>query len=76
MNDVFFAELVHFSGSSSGRMSTFDRRTGALLWEQDYGSPVVALYSKGNQDLVSIPFTSLEEMTLRRLPFNADRDKL
>ncbi|XP_075231687.1 serine/threonine-protein kinase/endoribonuclease IRE1-like [Lycorma delicatula] len=69
-------ELVHFSGSSSGRVATFDRRNGALLWEQDYGSPVVALYSKGNQDLVSIPFTSLEETTLDRLPFSGDKDKL
>lgn len=55
---------------------TFDRHSGSLLWEQDYGSPLVAIYLRYGQDLTTIPFTSVEDTTLDKLPFTRDRDKL
>ncbi|RZF48446.1 hypothetical protein LSTR_LSTR007931 [Laodelphax striatellus] len=80
-------ELAHFGGSASGRVSTYDRRSGALLWEHDFGSPMVALYARsscgrncnygGGQDLVSVPFASVDDATLDRLPlFHGRKDQL
>lgn len=74
--DILKYDLVHFSSSSSGRVVTFDRHSGSLLWEQDYGSPLVAIYIRYGQDLMTIPFTSVEDTTLEKLPFTRDRDKL
>uniref|UniRef100_A0A1B6C1J1 non-specific serine/threonine protein kinase n=1 Tax=Clastoptera arizonana TaxID=38151 RepID=A0A1B6C1J1_9HEMI len=74
--DLSQYEFVHFGGSSSGRVTTFNRRSGVLLWEHNYGSPLIALYTRHNQELISIPFTSVEENTLDRLQFSNMRDKL
>lgn len=66
---------VHVSGSGSGRVKTFDRKTGQLLWESDFGSPMVSLYWQCAQDVYSVPFTSAADSSLDSLPFILHRDK-
>lgn len=66
---------VHVSGSGSGRVKTFDRKTGQLLWESDFGSPMVSLYWQWAQDVYSVPFTSAADSSLDSLPFILHRDK-
>ena len=61
------AEFVHFTASSTGRTLSLDRRVGSLLWEHDYGSPVIAMYVLENEGLVSVPFTSVAEETMDHL---------
>ncbi|KAJ9574851.1 hypothetical protein L9F63_007976, partial [Diploptera punctata] len=60
-------EYVHFTASSTGRTLSLDRRVGSLLWECDYGSPVIAMYILENEELVSVPFTSVAEETMEHL---------
>ncbi|XP_066900695.1 serine/threonine-protein kinase/endoribonuclease IRE1 isoform X1 [Halyomorpha halys] len=66
---------VHVSGSASGRVRTFDRQSGLLLWEKDFGSPMVSLFWQWGQDVYSIPFTSAADSSLDSLPFILHRDK-
>ena len=60
-------EFVHFTASSTGRALSLDRRVGSLLWEHDYGSPVIAMYILENEGLMSVPFTSVAEETMDHL---------
>ncbi|KAK7794108.1 hypothetical protein R5R35_012602 [Gryllus longicercus] len=60
-------ELVHFTASASGRTVSLNRRQGTLLWDQDYGSPVIAIYMVESDSLVSVPFTSVAEETMNNL---------
>lgn len=62
-----FADLVHFTASSTGRVVTLDRRIGRLLWEKDLGSPVVAIYVLDPDGLLAAPFSSLAHDTLTHL---------
>nr|CAD7429336.1 unnamed protein product [Timema monikensis] len=61
------ADLVHFVASSTGHAMTLDRRLGSLMWEGDYGSPVIAMYLLENEGLTSVPFTSVADETLNHL---------
>nr|CAD7261171.1 unnamed protein product [Timema shepardi] len=60
-------DLVHFVASSTGHAMTLDRRLGSLMWEGDYGSPVIAMYLLENEGLTSVPFTSVADETLNHL---------
>lgn len=60
-------EMVHFMGSSSGRVITMDRRTHRHLWSSKYGSPVIGVYILDSEGLISCPFTSVAEETLDAL---------
>ncbi|XP_034247460.1 serine/threonine-protein kinase/endoribonuclease IRE1 [Thrips palmi] len=60
-------EMVHFMGSSSGRVITMDRRTHRHLWSSNYGSPVIGVYLLDTEGLISCPFTSVAEETLDAL---------
>lgn len=55
---------MHFTASSAGHVVTLDRRIGRLVWERDFGSPVVAIYLMDPDGLVAAPFTSLSHETL------------
>lgn len=59
--------MVHFMGSSSGRVVTMDRRTHRHLWSNEYGSPVIGVYILDSSGLISCPFTSVAEETLDAL---------
>ncbi|XP_014244524.1 serine/threonine-protein kinase/endoribonuclease IRE1 [Cimex lectularius] len=54
----------HFASISSGRLKTVDRKTGDLLWEKDFGSPIIGLYVRRGQDILTIPYHSIAESTL------------
>lgn len=60
-------EMVHFMGSSSGRVVTMDRRTHSHLWSNKFGSPVIGVYILDSDGLISCPFTSVAEGTLDAL---------
>ncbi|KAK3929300.1 Serine/threonine-protein kinase/endoribonuclease IRE2 [Frankliniella fusca] len=60
-------EMVHFMGSSSGRVITMDRRTHTHLWSGKYESPVIGVYILDSEGLISCPFTSVAEETLDAL---------
>ncbi|KAG8268571.1 Endoplasmic reticulum to nucleus signaling [Homalodisca vitripennis] len=74
--DITNYGFVHFGGSSSGRVSTYERASGRLLWDQDFGSPLVGMFIRANQDMASVPFTSVEDDTLDRLALGSDKDQL
>ncbi len=59
--------MVHFMGSSSGRVITMDRRTHTHLWSGKYESPVIGVYLLDSDGLISCPFTSVAEETLDAL---------
>ncbi|GAB1607689.1 serine/threonine-protein kinase/endoribonuclease IRE1-like, partial [Argonauta hians] len=60
-------DLRHFTGSSKGLAVTLDGKTGEILWYKNYDSPVVAMYSLGQEGLRKVPFTSFAPETLDHL---------
>lgn len=63
----FFADLLHFASTSTGRLVTMDRRRGNLLWENDLESPIVAAFVLDAEGLLVVGFTSLANHTLNYL---------
>ncbi|XP_067128711.1 serine/threonine-protein kinase/endoribonuclease IRE1 [Centruroides vittatus] len=59
--------FAHFSSSAGGRILTLDRITGDLIWDQDFGSPIVALYMLHKDGLHRLPFTTIAIETLDHL---------
>uniref|UniRef100_A0A1B6MTN9 non-specific serine/threonine protein kinase n=1 Tax=Graphocephala atropunctata TaxID=36148 RepID=A0A1B6MTN9_9HEMI len=74
--DITNYGFIHFGCSSSGRVSTYERTSGRLLWDLDFGSPLVGVFLRANQDMASVPFTSVEDGTLDRLALGSDKDQL
>ncbi|XP_057371090.1 serine/threonine-protein kinase/endoribonuclease IRE1-like [Daphnia carinata] len=68
-------DLAHFTTSSTGKILTLDRHSGDLLWQNDFNSPIVGMYSLIHDisnpydsiGLMPIPFTSLSTDTLKNL---------
>lgn len=68
-------DLAHFTTSSTGKILTLDRHSGDLLWQNDFDSPIVGMYSLIHDvsnpydsiGLMPIPFTSLSTDTLKNL---------
>uniref|UniRef100_A0A1X7V6U4 ER membrane protein complex subunit 1 n=1 Tax=Amphimedon queenslandica TaxID=400682 RepID=A0A1X7V6U4_AMPQE len=59
-------DLLHLSSSSHGLLTSLNSLTGDKVWEKDFGSPVVGIYSlEKSQVLRSIPFTSINDDTLQ-----------
>lgn len=65
--------MAHFTDSSQGSLVTLDRRTGMVQWEQQIGSPIVAMFRLEGDGMVNVPFTSVSKETLLNLmdQFNA-----
>lgn len=57
-------EYLHVSSSESGSIVTLDRKKGSLIWEQDFSSPVIAVFLLGREGLLSVPFTTVSEQVL------------
>lgn len=74
-NDNEDYDLAHFTTSSTGKILTLDRHSGDLLWQNDFHSPVVGMYTlihdisnpSDEIGLVPVPFTSLSTDTLQNL---------
>lgn len=62
-------DLAHFTDSSTGTLITLDKNSGAVQWETQFSSPVVAMYSlvTDTYQLASVPFTSVSVETLDNL---------
>ncbi|XP_076309470.1 serine/threonine-protein kinase/endoribonuclease Ire1 isoform X2 [Tachypleus tridentatus] len=60
-------ELSHFSSSSTGRILTLERETGNILWDQDYGTPIVAMFLLEQEGLRRLPFQAVSIETLEHM---------
>ncbi|CAK1595982.1 unnamed protein product [Parnassius mnemosyne] len=56
--------IIHFTSTSSGRIMSFDRKTGDLVWSHNFETPVVAAYLLDRQGLITVPFNSIGDDTL------------
>ncbi|XP_072026641.1 serine/threonine-protein kinase/endoribonuclease IRE1-like [Amphiura filiformis] len=57
----------HFSSSTDGSVVTLDRKSGEMLWDGSYGSPVVGLYTLYGDGLKKVAFTSISPRTMGHL---------
>ncbi|XP_072932092.1 serine/threonine-protein kinase/endoribonuclease IRE1 [Epargyreus clarus] len=55
---------IHFTSTSNGRIMSFDRKTGDLVWSHNFETPVVAAYLLDRDGLISVPFNSIGDDTL------------
>ncbi|XP_046337204.2 serine/threonine-protein kinase/endoribonuclease IRE1-like [Haliotis rufescens] len=60
-------DMQHLTASSNGLSVTLDSRSGDILWQRKYDSPVVAMYRLHQEGLQKIPFTSFAPETLDHL---------
>ncbi|CAG9584465.1 unnamed protein product [Danaus chrysippus] len=56
--------IIHFTSTSNGRIMSFNRKTGDLLWSHNFETPVVATYLLDREGLISVPFNSIGDDTL------------
>ncbi|XP_041977924.1 serine/threonine-protein kinase/endoribonuclease IRE1 isoform X1 [Aricia agestis] len=56
--------IIHFTSTSNGRVMSFDRKTGDLVWSHNFETPVIAAYLLDREGLVSVPFNSIGDDTL------------
>ncbi|XP_045448767.1 serine/threonine-protein kinase/endoribonuclease IRE1 [Melitaea cinxia] len=56
--------IIHFTSTSNGRIMSFDRKTGDLVWSHNFETPVVAAYLLDREGLLSVPFNSIGDDTL------------
>ncbi|KPJ02718.1 Serine/threonine-protein kinase/endoribonuclease IRE2 [Papilio xuthus] len=56
--------IIHFTSTSNGRIMSFDRKTGDLVWSHNFETPVVAAYLLDREGLISVPFNSIGDDTL------------
>nr|XP_026488501.1 serine/threonine-protein kinase/endoribonuclease IRE1 [Vanessa tameamea] len=56
--------IIHFTSTSNGRVMSFDRKTGDLVWSHNFETPVVAAYLLDREGLISVPFNSIGDDTL------------
>ncbi|XP_063362151.1 serine/threonine-protein kinase/endoribonuclease IRE1 [Cydia amplana] len=56
--------IIHFTSTSNGRVMSFDRKTGDLVWSHHFETPVVAAYLLDREGLISVPFNSIGDDTL------------
>lgn len=60
-------EWLHVTDSSTGNVATLNRKTGALLWERSFSSPVVGVFVLTADGLLTVPFTPVSESTLQSI---------
>ena len=67
MDEAKDYDLAHFTDSSSGSLISLDKNSGAVQWESQFKSPVVAMYKLVSDSLATIPFTSVSIDTMNNL---------
>lgn len=60
-------EYLHLTASSSGLTATLDRKHGKFIWQKDLSSPVIAAFLLSKEGLLSVPFTTVSDETLRNV---------
>lgn len=64
---IFVSEHVYFSGSSTGKFAVLSKLDGSLKWETEFESPVIGVYVREGDGLVSLPFTSMDDNSMHLL---------
>ncbi|XP_054849076.1 serine/threonine-protein kinase/endoribonuclease IRE2 isoform X2 [Eublepharis macularius] len=59
--------MAHFASSGDGLLVTVGKDRGGLLWMQDYGSPVVGVYTWHQDSLRRVPHLNIGMESLRYL---------
>ncbi|XP_036595234.1 serine/threonine-protein kinase/endoribonuclease IRE2 [Trichosurus vulpecula] len=62
----------HFASSGEGLVVTVDKENGAVLWTQDYGSPVAGIYAWHQDSLHRLPHLTMALDTLRFLTLRSN----
>ncbi|VDK44661.1 unnamed protein product [Anisakis simplex] len=57
----------HFASAPDGRLITVDGSTGAILWERNFGSTIVAIYLLQTDGLHNLRYTVLGKETMEEL---------
>ncbi|XP_072463423.1 serine/threonine-protein kinase/endoribonuclease IRE2 isoform X2 [Notamacropus eugenii] len=65
-------EVGHFASSGEGLVVTVDKENGAVLWTQDYGSPVAGIYAWHQDSLHRLPHLTMALDTLRFLTLRSN----
>ncbi|XP_025026074.1 serine/threonine-protein kinase/endoribonuclease IRE2 [Python bivittatus] len=60
-------KVAHFASSGDGWLVTVGKESGEVLWMQDYGSPVVGVYTWHQDSLRRAPHLSIATESLRYL---------
>ncbi|XP_077173197.1 serine/threonine-protein kinase/endoribonuclease IRE2 isoform X3 [Paroedura picta] len=63
--------MVHLASSGEGLLVTAAQASGELLWTQDYGSPVVGVYTWHQDSLRRLPHLNVGTESLRYLALRA-----
>jgi len=58
---------LHFASTSDGEFAVVNKDTGSILWERNFGSPVIASYTMEASLLVGLPLISLGLETMHNL---------
>ncbi|XP_039205601.1 serine/threonine-protein kinase/endoribonuclease IRE2 isoform X3 [Crotalus tigris] len=66
-------KMAHFASSGDGWLVTVGKESGEVLWVQDYGSPVVGVYSWHQDSLRRAPHLSIAMESLRYLILHAQK---
>lgn len=66
--------MAHFASSGEGLLVTVAR--GQLLWMQDYGSPVVGVYTWHQDSLRRVPHLNVGTESLRNLALRSQDIRL
>ncbi|CAG4980142.1 unnamed protein product [Colias eurytheme] len=56
--------IIHFTSTSNGRIMSFNRKTGDLVWSHNFETPVIAAYLLDRDGLISVPFNSIGDDTM------------
>ena len=60
--NLFVPDHGYFAGSSTGKFAVFKgTNPGAFLWEASFDSPVIGVYLREGDRLVSVPFTTMDD---------------
>lgn len=69
-------KMAHYASSGDGLVVTVDKESGDVLWMQNYGSPVVGLYTWNQDSLRRVPHLNVALETLRYLTFHSQDIRL
>ncbi|XP_076843113.1 serine/threonine-protein kinase/endoribonuclease IRE1 isoform X2 [Brachyhypopomus gauderio] len=64
-------KMAHFVSNGDGLVVTVDSESGAILWAQNYNSPVVAVYIWQQEALRKVAHTNVAAETLQYLTFTS-----
>ncbi|XP_019397368.1 PREDICTED: serine/threonine-protein kinase/endoribonuclease IRE2 isoform X1 [Crocodylus porosus] len=76
LDEAYDYKMAHFSSSGDGLVVTLDKESGEMLWMQNYGSPVVGIYTWHQDSLRRVPYLNVAMETMRYLTFHSQDIRL